>query len=175
MASPETGLSQVRSEKTKKVVGAFNGLETDEKLALLYYAYEKMGDSITPAAPSAAEPEIAPKLLGDFLEMSDDDQLAEMRAIVNCQDTEISRLYGGLNEKNQLLVWYAWAQEMGNKVVDFPADYQATEGVKDALSQIEGLEFEEQISVLREVAGEMGYSEVQQVPSQEETGKTQSL
>jgi len=35
-------------------------------------------DSITPAAP-AAEPELAPRLLGDYYELSDDQQLAIMR------------------------------------------------------------------------------------------------
>ena len=42
-------------------------------------------------------------------------------------------------------------------------------------SIIENLEFQEQISMLRAVAGNMGYSEVRNIPSQQETGKTPSL
>ncbi len=34
-----------------------------------------MGDTITPAAPTAAEPELAPMLLGDYLQLSDEEQL----------------------------------------------------------------------------------------------------
>lgn len=161
--------------KTQKAVDAFEALDTDAKLALLYYVYEKMGDSVTPAAPSAADPELVPTLIGDYLELSDDEQLQIMREIVEGKDSECSRAYGGQTENNQLLVWYAWAQEMGNNVVDMPSDYQASSAVKDALKQIENLEFQEQISMLRAIAGNMGYSEVGDIPSQQETGKTPSL
>lgn len=174
-SAQETGRSSVRSQDTKNVVEAFEALNTDAKLALLYFVYQKMGDSITPAAPTAANPEMAPRLLGEFYELSDDEQLAVMRAIVNREDTELSRAYGALTENNQLVVWYAWAVAMGDTVVDLPQGYQATSAINDALSQIEGLDFEEQISMLREIAGTMGYSDVKSIPTQAETGKTASL
>ncbi|HEY9673237.1 MAG TPA: orange carotenoid protein N-terminal domain-containing protein [Waterburya sp.] len=167
--------SSTRSQDSQKVLQAVEGLGTDEKLALLYYVYEKMGDSITPAAPTAANPEMAPRLLGEFYNLSDDEQLAVMRAIVNREDTELSRAYGALTQNNQLVVWYAWARAMGDTVVDIPNDYQASQAINDALSQIEGLDFEQQISTLREIASNMGYSDVQPIPTQAETGKTPSL
>jgi hypothetical protein len=64
---------------------------------------------------------------------------------------------------------------MGDTVVDMPLDYKAQSEVNSILSQIENLDFEGQISLLRQVAGDMGYSIVEPVPSQEETGKTPSL
>lgn len=162
-------------EPTRKAIEAFEKLGTDEKLALLYYAYEKMGDSITPAAPAATEPELAPLLLGDYYNLSHEDQLNIMRDIVNRVDSDYSRAYGALKENNQLMVWYAWAQGMGDTVVGMPGDYQASQAIKDALGGIEGLDFEEQISLLREIASTMGYSEIKPIPSQAETGKTASL
>lgn len=171
----ETTRSSARSEGTKRVVQSFETLSTDDKLALLYYVYKKMGDSITPAAPTAANPEMAPRLLGEFFEMSNEAQLAVMRSIVNREDTDLSRAYGALTENNQLLVWYAWAVAMGDTVVDIPNDYQPTQSINDTLSQIEGLDFEGQISLLRNIAGNMGYSEVKAIPTQAETGKTASL
>ncbi|XWK87687.1 MAG: orange carotenoid protein N-terminal domain-containing protein [Phormidium sp.] len=173
--SQNTIKSQALSEESLKVVDAFNALNTDEKLALLYYVYKKMGDSITPAAPTATDPELAPKLLGDYYELDNDRQLAIMREIVNREDTEYSRAYGTLKQNNQLMVWFAWAQAMGDTVVDMPGDYQATQPINDALGQIEKLDFEGQISVLRTVAENMGYTDVQPIPSQAETGKTSSL
>lgn len=167
--------SQALSAESLKVVDAFNALNTDEKLALLYFIYKKMGESITPAAPTATDPQLAPKLLGDFYELSDDRQLAIMREIVNREDTEYSRAYGTLKQNNQLMVWFAWAQAMGDTVVDMPNDYQANQPIDDALGQIEKLDFEGQISVLRTVAENMGYTDVQPIPSQAETGKTPSL
>jgi hypothetical protein len=166
---------QALSAETQKRVEAFNKLDTDAKLAWLYFVYEKMGDSITPAAPMAAEPELAPKLLGDYYKLSDEQQLAIMREIVNCEDTEYSRAYGSIKENNQLLVWYIWAEAMGDQVVDMPNDYQASKAINNLLSEVEKLEFEEQMSILRTIAGAMGYSDVQPIETQAETGKTPSL
>lgn len=174
-SNQETGSSSARSEDSKKVVQAINALNTDDKLAWFYYVYQKMGDSITPAAPTTANPEVAPRLLGEFYELSNDEQLAVMRAIVNREDTDLSRAYGGLTMNNQLVVWYAWAKGMGDTVVDIPQGYQANQAINDTLSQVEGLDFEEQISVLREIVSDMGYSEVKSIPTQAETGKTPSL
>lgn len=170
-----TSHPQALSANTQQVVQAFDKLGTDEKLALLYFVYEEMGKSVTPAAPSATDPELAPKLIGNFFDLSDDQQLAIMREIVNGDDTEYSRAYGTLKENNQLMVWFAWAQGMGDTVVDMPEGYQVNQAGTDVLNQLKGLEFEEQISILRTIASNMGYSDVKAIPTQAETGKTASL
>ena len=174
-SSYDQNRSQALSEPTQKVVQAFNALDTEAKLALLYFVYEEMGDSITPAAPAAAEPELAPRLLGDYYELSDEQQLAIMREIVNRDDTDYSRAYGAIKENNQLMVWYAWAQGMGDTVVDMPENYETTEAIDDVLSQMEELDFEEQMSILRTIAGDMGYTDVKPIETQAQTGKTSSL
>lgn len=163
---------QALSESTQNAVQNFNQLNTDDQLAALYYVYEKMGGSITPAAPTAAEPEVAPLLLADFYELSKDEQLQIMRDIVSGKDTEYSHAYGALSANNQLVVWYTWATSMGETVVDMPNDYERSEQLNNVVNQIEKLEFEEQISVLREVAENMGYSQVQRATQQ---GVTPSL
>jgi len=173
--SYDKNISQARSNETQKVVDAFNALDTDAKLAWFYLVYKKMGDSVTPAAPAATDPELAPLLLGKYYDLSDDEQLEIMRDIVNRKDTEYSRAYGAIKENNQLLVWYAWAVAMGDKVVDLPGTYQPSKAINDLLSQIEGLDFDEQISVFRTIAGEMGYTDVKPIETQAQTGKTASL
>lgn len=59
MNSPAATNPHSLSNETQNIVQAINGLGTDEKLALLYFVYEKMGDSVTPAAPAAADPTIS--------------------------------------------------------------------------------------------------------------------
>ncbi|MBD2515504.1 orange carotenoid protein [Nostoc sp. FACHB-973] len=174
-ASYDKTISQAQSNETQKLVDAFNKLDTDAKLAWFYFVYKKMGDSITPAAPAATDPELAPLLLGDYFDLSDDEQLAIMRDIVNRKDTEYSRAYGAIKENNQLLVWYAWAVAMGNQVVGLPGSYKPSKAINDLLSEIEGLDFDEQISVFRTIAGEMGYTDVKPIETQAQTGKTASL
>ncbi|PSB19873.1 orange carotenoid protein [Phormidesmis priestleyi ULC007] len=175
-ANHGTVRSQYVDEPGQKAIGAYDKLDTDGKLAFLYYVYEKMGDSITPAAPAAAEPELAPILLGgSFYNLSHDDQLNVMRDIVSGADSEYSRNYGALKENNQLVVWYAWAQAMGESVVGMPEGYSASEAITSVLGQVEKLDFDQQISLLREIAGTMGYTDVQEIPTQAQTGKTASL
>jgi Orange carotenoid protein, N-terminal len=174
-ASYDKTISQAQSNETQELVDRFNALDTDAKLAWFYFVYKKMGDSITPAAPAAAEPELAPLLLGDYFKLSDEQQLDIMRDIVNRKDTEYSRAYGAIKENNQLLVWYAWAVAMGDTVVGIPSSYQLSQAVNDLLSEIEGLDFEEQMSVFRTIAGEVGYTDVKPIATQAETGKTSSL
>jgi Orange carotenoid protein, N-terminal len=166
--------NQSLSEEVTKVLDGFDNLSVDDKLAALYFVYEKMGDSITPAAPNAADPELAPLLLRDFMELSDDKQLKVMRDIVNCRESEYSTAYGSLTANNQLLVWFIWATQMGKQVVDIPND-SATGAVNGVVADMENLSFDEQISMLREIAENMGYTNVQPVPTQAETGKTSSL
>jgi Orange carotenoid protein, N-terminal len=174
-ANYEKGAPQALSNETQNVVEAFNSLDTDAKLAWFYLVYKEMGDSITPAAPAAAEPELAPLLLNDYLNLSDEEQLNVMRDIVDRKDTEYSRAYGAIKENNQLLVWYVWAVAMGKSVVDFPGNYEPSKAINDLMSQIEELDFEEQMSVFRTIAGEMGYTDVKPIETQAQTGKTASL
>lgn len=174
-ASDNQKQPQALTGETQKVVQAFEALDTDAKLAWFYLVYKKMGDSITPAAPTAADPELAPMLLGDFYNLSDDQQLAIMRQIVNRENTEYSHAYGALKENNQLMVWYAWAQAMGDSVVGMPSNYQPTDAINNLLSQIEKLDFEGQISMMRTISSNMGYSSVKPIETQAQTGKTSSL
>lgn len=178
MSVGATTTSNLLSEDSRKLYQDYlklNTLNTDDRLALLYFIYKKMGDSITPAAPTVADPNLAPLLLVDYFDLSDDDQLAIQRQLVNNEDTEYSRAYGALAANNQLLVWYAWAVEMGDRVVDMPSRYKAPEAINQVLSQIEGLELDSQISLLREIASRMGKSNPHPIPTQAETGKTPSL
>lgn len=174
-ASQNVPTSAYLDQPIQDAISDFNQLQTDDKLALLYYIYEKMGDSITPAAPQAAEPELTPILMGNYFNLSHQDQLQIMRDIVNGSDTEYARAYGAIKENNQLLVWYAWAEAMGESVIDMPSDYSAADTINNLLGKIEELDFEQQISMLREIASTMGYSEIKSIPNQAETGKTASL
>lgn len=174
-ASYEQNAPQALSDKTQNVVKGFNSLNTDAKLAWFYLVYKEMGDAITPAAPAAAEPELAPLLLNDYLQLSDEEQLNVMRDIVERKDTEYSRAYGAIKENNQLLVWYVWAVAMGDSIVGFPDNYQPNNAINDLIGHIKKLDFEEQMSVFRTIAGEMGYTDVKPIETQAQTGKTSSL
>ena len=130
---------------------SYSNLSTDEKLALLWYVYTKMGTSVTPAAPGAAADEIAQGLFDQVKELSFDEQLEVQRNIIENKDNLISREYGSLSENTKLYFWYRLAQGMeAGTIVPVPDNYEPTGSVTELLSQIEAMEFEQQITLLRD-------------------------
>jgi hypothetical protein len=175
MASSQTDTTQITAQATQAVYERYNALGVDDKLAFLYYVYELMGSSVTPAAPGAADPQMAEPLIVELFDCSETEQLEAMRAVVRGDQTDLSHRYGSLSANNQLLVWYGWAREMGDRIVGMPSDYQKPQAVNQLLNDVKGLEFQAQISLLREAATRMGYSTISAPPTQAETGITDSL
>lgn len=139
------------------VVSQFQILSTDDKLALLWFAYTQIGRSITPAAPGAASLQFAQGLLDQIQAMSYQEQLQVMRDLVNKINTPLTRAYGVLTTNNKLAFWYQLAELMKEgKVVPVPADYQMSSNAKNVLANIEKLEFNQQITLLRKVVSDMG-------------------
>ena len=151
MATPTT------EQNVSRALASYQRLTTDEKLALLWYVYTKMGTSITPAAPGAAADEIAEGLFNQVKELSFEEQLEVQRKIIEGQNTLISREYGSLSENTKLYFWYRLAQGMeAGTIIPVPDDYKPTGGVSELLSQVELMEFEQQITFLRDAVVNAG-------------------
>lgn len=129
---------------------SYKNLSTDEKLAFLWYVYTKIGTSVTPAAPGAAADEIAAGLFGQVKELPFEEQMGVQRDIIEGKDTLISREYGSLSDNTKLYFWYRLAQGMdAGTIIPVPDNYEPTGGVTELLSRIELMEFEQQITFLR--------------------------
>ncbi|BAZ44698.1 orange carotenoid protein [Chondrocystis sp. NIES-4102] len=151
MATDSTGLS------VDNALNSYNSLSTDDKLALLWYVYTKMGTSVTPAAPGAASDEIAEGLFNQVKELSFEEQLEVQRKIIDGQSSVISREYGSLSDNTKLYFWYRLAQGMeAGTIIPMPDDYQPSGAVTELLSQIEAMEFEQQITLLRNAVVDAG-------------------
>jgi hypothetical protein len=138
-------------------IAVFKKLSTDDQLAVLWYAYEEMGDAITPAAPGAASPEISGGLVEQFKSLNQNDQLEEMRAIAQGQNTQISREYGSLGPDTKLATWYQLAEGMKNgTIVPMPDDYELAEEGTELLAALETIDFEQQITLFRNIVTPMG-------------------
>lgn len=140
-----------------RAVKAFDGLHVDDRLALLWFIYEKMGTSITPAAPGAAEPDIADGLFNQVKNLSHEEQLQVQRDLANKADTQIGRQYGSLSANTKLLFWYRLAQGMEKgTIIPMPPNYKSPAEVRDLLGAIEAMDFNQQITFLRNVVFPMG-------------------
>lgn len=149
-----TGTSE---QNISRALGSYGNLSTDEKLAFLWYVYTKMGTSVTPAAPGAAADEIVEGLFNQVKDLSHEEQLDVQRKIIESKDSLISREYGSLSENSKLYFWYRLAQGMEAKtIIPMPDNYQPSGGVTELLSQVEAMEFEQQITLLRNAVIEAG-------------------
>jgi hypothetical protein len=142
-------------EQARKI---FHGLNVDDQLAWLWFVYEKVGETITPAAPGAAAAKIAEGLYEQVKQLPQQDQLETMRAIAQKDaDNLISREYGSLSTNTKLAFWYALAigMERGD-VISMPDHYELSQQGQELLAAIETLDFEAQITLLRNAVEPMG-------------------
>jgi hypothetical protein len=139
-------------------IKAFRTLSVDDQLAWLWYVYKKMGESITPAAPGAASANIAEGLFDQVKAQSESEQLATMRAIAQSDSNHrLSREYGSLSPNTKLAFWYALAIGMDEGIIiGMPDDYNFSEQGRDLLAAAETLDFESQITLLRNTVEPMG-------------------
>jgi hypothetical protein len=147
------------TSNSSELAQAFQNLDVDQQLALFYFIYKEMGDSITPAAPSAStvSPEIAEGLFNQVREMSHEEQLQLQRDLISRKNTLITREYGALSDTTKLLFWYLLAQGMDNgTIIPMPADYQLSGEANSLFSKIKALDFGQQITLFRDIVSPMG-------------------
>ncbi|MGC9502884.1 orange carotenoid protein N-terminal domain-containing protein [Baaleninema sp.] len=135
----------------------FYRLQTDQQLALLWFIYKEMGDSITPAAPATASRDIAGGLYEQVQATPQEEQLQIMRDIARKSSTRFSREYGALSANTKLAFWYYLAQGMDEgSVIPMPKNYQLSDQAQELFNAIVRLEFQQQITILRNAVVNMG-------------------
>jgi len=147
------------TESNPALVQAFQGLDVDQQLALFWFVYTEMGDSVTPAAPGAStvSSEVAESLFEQVKEMSRDEQLQIQRDLIARKNNLIAREYGALSDTTKLLFWYLLAQGMSSgTIVPMPENYQLSDSAQQVFTQIKQLEFNQQITLFRDIVGPMG-------------------
>jgi methylase of polypeptide subunit release factors len=139
------------------VTAAFKGLATDEQLGLLWVLYDNMGRAITPAAPGAARLQFAQGLLTQVRAMPPGEQLQFMRDLVERRNTPATRAYGVLTNNTKLAFWYQLAEDMrAGTVIPVPDYYKLSEAALVVFGQLSKLDFNQQITVLRQAVVAMG-------------------
>ncbi|PSB17044.1 Orange carotenoid protein [Phormidesmis priestleyi ULC007] len=152
-------MTYTTSNTENESVSAFQSLDTDQQLALFWFIYTEMGDSITPAAPGAStvSPDIAEGLFNQVKDLSHEQQLEVQRDLINRKNTQYTRMYGAFGDTTKLLFWYRLAQGMENStIVPMPAGYELSSEANDLLNQIKGLAFDQQITLFRDIVSPMG-------------------
>jgi hypothetical protein len=154
----QTLFTPVNPSAVLTTVAAFKRLSVDEQLGLLWVLYDNMGHAITPAAPGAARLQFAEGLLAQIKALPHDQQLKFMRDLANKVNTPYTRAYGLLSNNTKLAFWYELAELMCvGEVVPMPTNYQLSDAGTRVFAQIAALEFNQQITILRQIVVKMGF------------------
>ncbi|MBF2004684.1 orange carotenoid protein N-terminal domain-containing protein [Chlorogloeopsis fritschii PCC 9212] len=151
--------TQSNDPNIREHVQAFQNLPVDEQLALFWFIYKEMGDSITPAAPGAStvSPEVAEGLFNQVKELSHEEQLQLQRDLINKADNQLAREYGSFSDTTKLLFWYRLAQGMENAtIIPMPANYELSSQAQELFNKIKQLDFGQQITLFRDYVSPMG-------------------
>jgi Orange carotenoid protein, N-terminal len=152
-------MANATSNNYTQVVGEFQALDVDQQLAVFWFIYTEMGESVTPAAPAAstASEPIAQGLFNQVKEMSREEQLQVQRDLIARKDSAISREYGALSDTTKLLFWYLLAVGMEQEtIIPMPSDYQLSEPAQNVFNQIKQTEFDQQMTIFRDIVSPMG-------------------
>lgn len=151
---PET----LSADAVPATIARFTQLSDEDQLALIWFAYLEMGNSITIAAPGAASMILAERTLDEIKGMSFKDQTKVMCDLANRSDSAISRTYSTWSANIKLGFWYRLGQWMEEGIVaPIPEGYILSANAKAVLQAIKDLEQGQQITVLRNAVVDMGF------------------
>ncbi len=151
--------TQTNDPAIRESVQSWQKLDVEQQLALFWFIYEEVGNSITPAAPNAStvSPEIAEGLFNQVKELTHEQQLQVQRDLIKKVDSQISREYGSLSDTTKLLFWYRLAQGMENStIIPMPSDYQLSSEAQTLFNNIKALPFDKQLNLFRDYVSPMG-------------------
>jgi len=142
----------------KQAVQGFQGFDADTQLALLWFIYEELKGSLTPkGGPDTSGFVIAQGIVDRIQQLPQEQQLQAQRDVVSGRASEFGNAYGDFNSSNRLAFWYLLAQGMENgQIVNVPSDYRLSGDAQGFFNAIKGLEFNDQITFMRNVVSCIG-------------------
>ncbi len=150
--------STVSADAVPATIARFSQLSAEDQLALIWFAYLEMGQSITIAAPGAANMQFAEITMDKIKNMTPLEQSQTMCDLANRADTEVSRTYATWTPNIKLGFWYRLGEWMEQGyVAPIPEGYKLSANAAAVLQAIRGLESGQQITVLRNAVVDMGY------------------
>ncbi len=166
-------MTYTQSNTANELVQALRRLDADQQLALFYFLYKEMGNSVTPAAPAAStvSPEIAEGLYNQVKALPQEQQLQLQRDLISQKNNQLTREYGALGDTTKLLFWYRLAQGMDSgQIIPMPPQYNLSAEAERLCNDIKRLEFNQQITLFRDFVSPMGTDPTGEGVRDESTG-----
>jgi hypothetical protein len=152
---PDTQVTSV----VPKTIEQFNQLKAEDQLALIWFAFTKMGKTITIAAPGSANMMFAQGVLDQIKQMPPAEQMQAMCDLANHADTSLCRTYGSFTMNVKLGFWNQLGEWMESGIVaPIPKGYQLSPKASAVLKTIQNADPGQQITILRNAVVNMGFS-----------------
>ena len=151
---PET----LSADAVPAITARFRLLNAEDQLALIWFAYLEMGQTITIAAPGAARMQFAEPVLNEIKAMAFPQQSQAMCDLANRADTQIGRTYASWSVNIKLGFWYQLGEWMAaGLVAPIPKGYQLSANAASILNSVKAVEQGQQITLLRNFVADMGF------------------
>lgn len=143
-------------EEVKRPLEEFKKFDADTQLALLWYGYLDLKESLNPAPPENVDTP-AHAIFDSIKALSEEQQLQAQRDIANQVDNSISRSYGAADPSTKLEVWLLLAQGMeAGTIIGMPEGYELPQETNEFVKMIKELDFEQRVNFTRNAVTDMG-------------------
>ncbi|NQV10967.1 MAG: Red carotenoid-binding protein [Cyanobacteria bacterium] len=141
----------------------FNKLEVEDKLALIWFAYQEMGKTLSVTTPDPVNMQFASSTLSQIKLMDYSEQVQLMRDLASRTDRPICRIYATWSVNIKLGFWFQLGQWMEEGIVTpIPQNYQLSANAFAVLQAIRDVvDPGQQITILRNAVVDMGFDTAQ--------------
>lgn len=132
--------------------GKFQSLGSDDQLAVLWYAYDGLGETTVGDPDDNQESDSSSDLFNQLKDQSKDDQLQFMRDVLARKSNDNTKAYGDLSNTTKIALWYRLGQGMAKgSVVPVPDDYSLPSEAQEVVKSLNEIDFEQKYNFIRNI------------------------
>ncbi|MGB3202623.1 MAG: orange carotenoid protein N-terminal domain-containing protein [Nodosilinea sp.] len=141
----------------EQTVQAFEAVDVDCKIAVLWHTYDTLGQAFAAIAPVALFSQAVQQLLNQIQQLDRDDQTAILRDILAGADTRFTVVYQALNTNMKLAFWHRLFHQMPASRLPLTTCQNGSARTQALLARLNTMGLNERLHFLRRVVNE--YSE----------------
>lgn len=138
--------------KLSEVQEKFQSISGDDKLAVLWYLYDGLGETTIENPDDNKESDNSADLFNQVESKSEEEQLQFMRDVLSGESNDDTNAYNELSNTTKVALWYRLGQGMaGGSVVQVPGDYSLESNAQEVVSALNAVDFEQKYNFMRNV------------------------
>ncbi len=137
----------------EQAVQAFESVDVDCKIAVLWQTYNTLGQAFAAIAPVALFSQAVQQLLSQIQQVDRDDQAAILRDILAGADTRFTQAYRGLNINMKLAFWHRLFNLLPATRLPLPSCQDGSATTQALLVRLDAMGLNERLHFLRRAVG----------------------